>query len=153
MRILYDSKQLQFKDPFGTLVPEQICTLNIHIPSSVQTTAVECIFTREDGGPAMSVDLAYHKKPGPYDIFQGKFSFENRGLYFYFFKITTRNGAFRLFKQGNDTNMEAGDLWQVSCVPADFQTPDWAKGATMYQIFPDRFHRSGKCVLTGKLKP
>ena len=153
MRILYDSKQLQFKDPFGTLVPEQICTLNIHIPSSVQTTAVECIFTREDGGPAMSADLAYHKKQGPYDIFQGKFSFENRGLYFYFFKITTRNGAFRLFKQGNDTNMEAGDLWQVSCVPADFQTPDWAKGATMYQIFPDRFHRSGKCDLTGKLKP
>ena len=153
MRILYDSKQLQFKDPFGTLVPGQACTLNIHIPSSVQTTAVECIFTREDGSPAMSVGLDYHKMLGAYDIFQGRFSFETRGLYFYFFKITTRTGAFRLFKQGNDTNMEAGDLWQVSCVPADFQTPDWAKGATMYQIFPDRFHRSGKCDLTGKLKP
>ena len=126
MRILYDSKQLQFKDPFGTLVPGQTCTLNIHIPSTVQTTAVECIFTREDGSPALSVDLAYHKKLGAYDFFQGKFSFDTRGLYFYFFKISTRTGAFRLFKQGNDTNMEAGDLWQVSCVPADFQTPDWA---------------------------
>ena len=49
--------------------------------------------------------------------------------------------------------MEAGDLWQVSCVPADFHTPDWAKGATIYQIFPDRFHKSGDCDLTGKLTP
>ena len=38
--------------------------------------------------------------------------------------------------------MEAGDLWQVSCIPDDFTTPDWAKGAIIYQIFPDRFHRA-----------
>ena len=49
--------------------------------------------------------------------------------------------------------MEAGDLWQVSCVPADFHTPDWAKGALIYQVFPDRFYKSGECDLTGKLKP
>ena len=49
--------------------------------------------------------------------------------------------------------MEAGDLWQLSCVPADFITPDWAKGATIYQVFPDRFRKAGKCDLTGKLEP
>ena len=153
MRILFDSKQLQFKDPFGTLVPDQTCTLNIHIPSSVQTTAVQCLFTYEDGSPAMTVPMEYRKKMGAYDIFQGKFSLKDRGLYFYFFNIVTRTGGFRLFKQGDDTNMEDGGLWQVSCVPADFTTPDWAKGATMYQIFPDRFHKSGKCDLSGKLHP
>ena len=35
MRILFDSKQLLYKDPFGTLVPGQSCTLHIHIPESV----------------------------------------------------------------------------------------------------------------------
>ncbi len=153
MRILFDSKQPQFKDPFGTLIPDQSCTLNIHIPSTVQTTKVECLFTFEDGSPALTVPMEYRKKMGAYDIFQGKFSFRQQGLYFYFFNIITRSGSFRLFKQGDDTNMEAGDLWQVSCIPADFQTPDWAKGATMYQIFPDRFYRCGKCDLTGKLQP
>ena len=49
--------------------------------------------------------------------------------------------------------MEAGDCWQLSCIPADFTTPDWAKGATIYQIFPDRFHKAGRCDLTGKLEP
>ena len=153
MRILFDSKQLEFKDPFGTLVPDQSCTLHIHIPSSVQTTAVQCLFTYEDGSPAITVPMEYKKKMGAYDIFQGKFSLHERGLYFYFFNIVTRTGGFRLFKQGDDTNMEDGDLWQVSCVPADFTTPDWAKGATMYQIFPDRFCKSGKVDLTGKLEP
>ncbi|MBQ9168565.1 MAG: glycoside hydrolase family 13 protein, partial [Oscillospiraceae bacterium] len=154
MRILFDSKQLQFKDPFGTLVPGQECTLNIHIPSSVQATAVECILTREDGSPALTAAMSYRKKMGAYDVFCGKFSFAERGLYYYYFRIITKTGSFRLFKYGStDTNMEAGGCWQVSCVPADFTTPDWAKGATMYQIFPDRFHKSGKCDLTGKLQP
>jgi len=49
--------------------------------------------------------------------------------------------------------MEAGDLWQLSCIPADFTTPDWAKGATIYQVFPDRFYASGRADVTGKLKP
>ena len=153
MRILFDSKQLMYKDPFGTLAPGQKCTLNIHIPSSVQTTAVECVINREDGKPAQTVPLTYHMKQGAYEIFRGCFSMEDRGLYFYYFKITTRTGSFRLFKQGNDTNMEAGDCWQVSCIPAEFTVPQWAMGATMYQIFPDRFHKAGKVDLQGKLEP
>ena len=46
-----------------------------------------------------------------------------------------------------------GDLWQVSCIPDDFTTPDWAKGAIIYQIFPDRFHKAGQVDLSGKLEP
>ncbi len=153
MRILYDSKLLQHKTPFGTLVPDQICTLTIHIPSSVQANTVICDIDHEDGSHAMNVNLEYKMKKGPYDIFQGKFSFKEVGLYFYFFHITNREGTFRLYKQGDETNMEDGDLWQVSCIPADFKTPDWAKGATIYQVFPDRFHSAGKVDLSGKLEP
>ena len=153
MRILFDSKQSQFKTPFGTLTPEEKCTLHIHIPSTVGAKQVECVLQNEDGSPALIAPMEYAMKQGAYDIFRGNFTLEEPGLYFYFFRITHRNGCFRLFKQGNDTNMESGDLWQVSCIPADFQTPDWAKGATIYQIFPDRFHKSGRCDLSGKLEP
>ena len=154
MRILFDSKQLTFKDPFGTLVPGQNCTLHIHIPVTVQTTAVECLISQEDGAPALTVPMTFQEKLGAYDIFSGSFSLSQPGLFFYYFRIITKTGAFRLFKFGsNDTNMEAGDLWQVSCIPADFTTPHWAKGASIYQVFPDRFYKSGKCDLSGKLKP
>ena len=89
----------------------------------------------------------------PTATFSGEIVLEERGLYFYYFLITNKSGTFRLFKQGDDTNMEAGEMWQVSVIPADFTTPDWAKGAIIYQIFPDRFHKAGKVDLTGKLKP
>ena len=153
MRILFDSKQLQFKDPFGTLIPGQECRLNIKIPASVEATGVECLFSQPDGSRSMEIFLEKQGQDGPYQVFGGSFSFPEPGLFFYYFHITNPNGGFRLFKQGDDTNMEAGDLWQVTCIPEDFHTPDWSKGATIYQLFPDRFCKSGECDLTGKLQP
>ena len=153
MRILYNSKELFHKDPFGTLIPGQDCRLSIHVPCNVQTAKVQCIISREDGAAALTVDMPLSGQKGAYDVFSGTFSFDEPGLYFYYFSIIKKDGAFRLFKYGNDTNMEAGDLWQLSCVPSDFTTPDWAKGATIYQVFPDRFHKSGDCDLSGKLQP
>ncbi len=153
MRILFNSKLLQFKNPFGTLLPEQNCTLRIHIPSELQTVKVECRFSGPDGESVMTVPLDKQGKLGAYDVFAGDFRFATPGLYFYYFYITKPVGGFRLFKLGDDTNMEAGDMWQVSCIPADFTVPEWAMGATMYQIFPDRFCKAGDPDLTGKLEP
>ena len=153
MRILYDSKQPQFKTPFGTLQPGQVCTLHIHIPTSVKTTAVEILLQQENGAPAAAFSMKLQRVCGAYDIYEGEMTLPECGLYFYYFHITTQTGNFRLFKYGDDTNMEAGSMWQISCIPADFTTPDWAKGAVIYQLFPDRYHKSGDCDLTGKLQP
>ena len=154
MRILFDSKRPEYKTPFGCLKPNEICSLNIHIPATVQTTKVTCIVKYDDSNTtAQEIDFQLKSYKGPYEIWSAEFSLADTGLYFYYFYITTPSGGFRLFKQGDDTNMEAGSLWQVSCIPADFKTPDWAKGATIYQVFPDRFHKSGDCDLTGKLEP
>ena len=71
MRILYDSKQPQFKTPFGTLTPGQVCTLHIHIPTSVLTTKVTCVFNHEDGSWAQNAVLAFQMKKGAYDVFHG----------------------------------------------------------------------------------
>ena len=153
MRILFDSKQSQYKTPFGTLTPGQECTLSIHVPATVQAASVTCELLYDDQSPAQSIPMELDSKKGAYDIFKGTFSIPVPALYFYFFRINKSQGSFRLFKLGDDTNMEAGDLWQLSCVPADFRTPDWAKGAIIYQVFPDRFHKGGKTDLTGKLEP
>ena len=153
MRILYDSKQLRFKDPFGTLVPHQDCRLHIHVPASVQAASVTCELLYEDHTAAKTVTLAKVSEAGPYQIFGGTLVLDTPALYFYYFRVHTPLGSFRLFKQGDDTNMEAGDLWQVSCVPESFHTPHWARGAIIYQVFPDRFYKSGDCDLTGKLEP
>ena len=153
MRILYDSKQLKYKTPFGTLTPGQECTMTMQVPKSVRASHVTCHILYESQNQAQEFTLSPAEENGPYQAFRGTFSISLCGLYFYFFRVHTPDGYFRLFKQGDDTNMEAGDLWQVSCVPSVYPTPDWAKGAVIYQVFPDRFHASGKCDLTGKLEP
>ena len=153
MRILYNSRETEFKSPFGTLVPGQTCTINVHVPASVQAEFLTCELLYEDHSPAQSVKLMLDASKGAYQIFRGEFKLDTSALYFYYFRVHTANSCFRLFRQGDDTNMEAGDLWQLSCVPATFHTPDWAKGALIYQVFPDRFYKSGSCDLTGKLEP
>ena len=65
MRILYDSKQPQYKTPFGTVTPEDVCTINIQIPSTVAATGVECIVTYENGDHAFNVPLTYKMKRAP----------------------------------------------------------------------------------------
>ncbi len=153
MRILFDSKQPQFKTPFGTLLPKQECTMHIHIPTNISTTAVQVVFQRENASAYKTVAMEFLQAHGAYDVYKVVFTLEEPGLFFYYFRITTATGAFRLFKLGPDTNMEAGDLWQVSCVPESHTVADWAQGAVIYQVFPDRFYKSGSCDLHGKLEP
>ncbi len=153
MRILYDSKQTCYKTPFGPLVPGQTCTLHLHIPVSVGASQAEVIFEDCYGKPAYHFPMRVSEVRGLYEIYSCCFSLPERGLYFYYFYIVAPTGPFRLFRQGHDTNMEAGEKWQLSCIPADYSTPEWAKGAVMYQIFPDRFFRSGTCDTTEKLGP
>lgn len=153
MRILFDSKKAEFKTPFGCVAPGQTVTLHLHIPTAVSAWKVEIVLCYEDGSPARYHEMYRIEQRGAYDIYEGDFSLFAPGLHFYYFQIHAPHGMFRLFKQGDDTNMEEGGLWQISCISPDFTTPDWAKGAIIYQIFPDRFHRSGKCNLTGKLHP
>ena len=92
MRILFDSKQTQFKSPFGTVTPGQEVTLTIHVPSSVQATGVTCIINHPDDVHAFNVPLTFKMKKGAYEIFQGKFSFKETGLFFYYFYIEKKGG-------------------------------------------------------------
>ena len=153
MRILFDSKKKLHKEPFGCVAPEENCTLRIHIPVSVETSAVQVIFRKDDDGSCKEFSFALKEERGAYQVWETVLSMDTPGLYFYYFTVTGCTGTFRLFKQGSDTNMEAGDMWQLTCYPKDFTTPDWAKGATIYQVFPDRFYKAGECDLTGKLQP
>lgn len=154
MRILFDSKLSQFKTPFGTLLPGQGCRLRVDIPVSCRTVKAEVIFLQDDAlTEAFRAPLAKAEANALYEAWSGEVSLPAAGLYFYYFFITTQNEAFRLYKQGNDTNMEVGDLWQVSCVEDRFPAPEYAKGAVMYQIFPDRFYAAGRCDCTEKLQP
>lgn len=153
MRILYDSKNEAYKFPFGPLRERQSCTVNVKIPCDCGTVSVALVLKRADG--KITEPGFYRAKTADgYDTFRCQFAPEQRGLYFYHFRITTQTGSFRLFRYGeSDTNIEDGAEWQLSVIPAAFTVPAAFCGAVMYQIFPDRFARVGSPDTTGKLAP
>ena len=153
MRILYDSRDTQYKTPFGTIRTGQCCVMHIHVPKSSGATGVRLMLEDCDYHPTGEYPFTLEGSNRYYDIYRCDFSTQHNGLYFYWFYVTKAEGGFRLLRQGRDTNMEAGDKWQLSVIPEDFTTPDFAKGAVLYQILPDRFYKSGDCDLTEKLQP
>lgn len=154
LRILFDSHDPKHKSPFGTVVPKELCAFSVSIPTEVRTTAVHLVFRCDRTGQERAVALGKTGTEGDYEQWGGEVSFPEPDLYFYWFEVRTETGSFRLLKYGDhDTNMEAGDLWQLSCVTAEYPAPDWARGAILYQIMPDRFCRRGNPDLTDKLQP
>ena len=79
MRILYDSKQTCYKTPFGTLLPEQTCTLHIHVPRTVGALRVDCCLRRDDGQWEQAVPMLPDETRGDYEIFSGSFALPAEG--------------------------------------------------------------------------
>ncbi|MBE7042884.1 MAG: glycoside hydrolase family 13 protein [Ruminococcaceae bacterium] len=153
MRILYDSKKAQFKTPFGCLRENEKCTMSLLVPRNCTTKEVQlCI--EDEQGFFLRVPFGKMGEEGEYERFGGVFSLFRRGLYFYYFTVIQEENSFRLFREGYDqTNMEEGEKWQLTCFDENYTTPDEYHGAVMYQIFPDRFAKSGDCDLSEKLTP
>ena len=147
MNILYDSRLTADKRPFGAVWAGQPCRIRIRIPADCQARQV--ILTAE----GLTVTLERQGREGDYDVFRGTFSPDTPGLYFYKFHIWDKNGDYDLFRAGRGTNIGEGALWQLSVLPADYAPPETYRGVVYYQIFPDRFAKSGQCDLTEKLGP
>ena len=151
-RILFDSADSRYKYPFGCVKEGEKCRISIEIPLSCPSEAVILVLEKE-GGQDLTVPLCSLSDDGGYRRYSGEFTLE-KGLYFYYFIIKKADSSFRLFRYGShDTNMEDGEKWQLTCLPADYAPPKDFAGRVMYQIFPDRFNKKGDCDLSGKIKP
>ena len=153
LRILYDSAKQEYKSPFGCIREGEDCHISISVPISSEPIEVKVAFEHEDG-QNLTVPLGFVYDENEYRHFSGDFKIPNAGLYFYYFVVRKKCGSFRLFRYGDhDTNIEDGEKWQLTVLPRDYKIPDGFGGKVMYQIFPDRFHKSGECDLNDKLKP
>ncbi len=155
MRILYDSKQLKYKKPFGCLKTNQECTVNLYIPCFCVTKEVFLNIHNDDRSSVHSFAMDKTSADGDYEIYSCTFSLNGADLYFYHFHISTQDSDFDLYRGGYaDTNISVGDEWQLTVYRSDYDTSHAFKGKVMYQIFPDRFCRGEvQAHCTGKLEP
>ena len=77
-----------------------------------------------------------------YAYFETMVYLETQAIYHYYFSFEA-DGQFQYYKKANitgATSMTKEECWKMS---VGFDVPEWAKGATMYHIFVDRY-RKGK---------
>lgn len=100
-----------------------------------------CIFVlQRDGCEAQSLHM--QNISGGWEL---QLSFAEPGLYFYWFRLGGRRAAL-----GEDRNAgfsDSASAYQILVYRECFATPAWFKGGIMYQIFPDRFFKSGEILV------
>lgn len=144
----FDSLCISHKTPFGCLSPEQGCKIAIRCINQVQNDAKVFLEMRREDGYHLTIPM---KREGEW--LWTRFSLSQVGLYFYLFREELESRERWWGDGGNGNIIQNGNEWQISVIPFGMQAPLWCRGQVMYQIFPDRFHKSGNCDCTQKLTP
>lgn len=152
-RILYSCFSSEDKQPFGAIRQAEPCRMRLRVPTSCPVKTVTLKLWGEDGC-VTAVPLCRAEETDGYIAYRAVFTLTKTGLYRYAFLFDTEISSFTLYCKGKeDTNMEEGTYWQLTCMPRDYDVPRRFMGRVMYQIFPDRFAQNGVCDLTDKLTP
>ncbi len=135
----YNSTDLACKTPFGAVRAGQPATLRLTVPESLGYVDPHLVLTKDREDP-VHYRMRFEGQTPHVNHFSIQIAPTTSGLYFYYFDLYT---DFRKIYRGphgeGELTWTEGQPWQLTVYEPDFQTPDWIKDGTMYQIFPDRF--------------
>ncbi|MCL2630155.1 MAG: glycoside hydrolase family 13 protein [Firmicutes bacterium] len=153
MLLPFDSRNINFKSPFGATDTSTMVKINFPVPHIVGAEKVFMLFR---GKHEFRLELYEYKRDLDFVYFKTSFCLEDSGAYFYRFELHTQNGMQIAGHNGDGKAMLKHFLseWQLTVYKTGYQTPDWLKGGVIYQIFPDRFNRvaDAKSPARGYLK-
>lgn len=87
---------------------------------------------------SMRLAMSYEKTEGNFDYFKIRLVMTEDTIH-YFFEVNA--GKIRCFYNKRGVSKDLQDYYAFTIAPG-FHTPDWAKGAVMYQIYVDRFYNA-----------
>lgn len=147
--IPFNSRDLFFKDKFGSISAGEELHLRLCMPRSFCCNKAIFLIRRDDG--------AYEEREMQWagmcgddaEIWDIHTTVEAEGLYWYHFDYCSSYGRSSVLQCNNGIGGFSGSQfarkdWQLTVTQKNFTTPDWLKGGIIYQIFPDRFYNSGE---------
>ena len=136
----FNSRLPRYKTPFGAIAAGTPVTLRLDVPGSFGYVDPHLVLTKDRENP-VHYRMEYTGQSDGVNHFAVTVTPTTSGLYFYYFDLYT---DFRKICRGPGAEGRLTwvleDSWQLTVYEPDFQTPDWIKSGTMYQIFPDRFY-------------
>lgn len=152
-KLFHDSRNEYYRSPKGAVATDSSVRLAIDITDKeleIDTVKIH-MWQAQSGTICKQLEAASWDKNHYYiDL-----TMPSEGcVIWYYFVIHTTDG--NLFYYGNNDE-QLGDIgsdnkqepkaFQITVFKHDAKTPDWFKQAVMYQIFPDRFYRSGDKII------
>ena len=142
---MFNSRSRKYRDPLGAVADGTSIHFRITLPRELSCSAASLIIQRE-GSQTQVLDMFWCGMNGnTQEWWECDFTPKTPGLYFYHFETRTQRGSQRLSRGfAGDGIFGGNNQWQLTVYDRNFHTPDWLEGGVMYQIFPDRFHKSGQ---------
>ncbi len=144
---IFCSLDSKYKDPVGPVKEGSKVTFKIRMD---KTTVVEnpkmVIFRIDKWDERQEVELSIEESSFSNNYYSCSFEPETPDVYYYYFTMTL-NGKYVEVRKDRFCKACFGgyeqECFQLTVFAKDISVPDFMKGATFYQIFPDRFCNSG----------
>lgn len=141
---IFDCFDTQYKHPFGALRRGQPSMFNVRLPKSMQVSGLTLVMFRP-GFKERFTELELQDETSEDKIYSCVYSPNYVGLHHYYFTGII-DGRRRYIKRrgASEGVFEGEELFQLTVFDENMFMPSFIRGGIMYQIFPDRFAKSGE---------
>lgn len=147
---MFHSRNPIYHNPTGAVQAHTNIHFKLLVPREFRCSAARLMVGEEFTKQVKTLGLFWCGMNGEdHEWWECDFTPEQSGLYFYRFEIDTWRGTLGITSRfGGESGIDEfgapeGECWQLTVFESQYQIPDWLSGGIMYQIFPDRFYRSG----------
>lgn len=145
MPLPFHAWKKEYKSPFGAVPAESPVFFRILVPRSEQCSAASFVVCPDSGEETRHAMYWAGMEGDAFEWWDITFTLGPAGLYWYHFELETGTGRKSIRLTANGEGSFSGSLpFQQTVYEPGFRTPDWLSGGIIYQIFPDRFRRSGQ---------
>ena len=145
MRPIYDTWHLGYKSIFGAVRQFETIRFTIRLPKDINPDFPPVVVLFRTGFKERFINMNEISEEDDCFSYSAEYNARYTDVHYYYFSYTEQ-GIRHYIKRVNchEGMIDHGELFQLTVYSSDYQTPDFLKGGIMYQIFPDRFCKSGK---------
>jgi glycosidase len=144
---MFHSRNPAFRCPTGAVPDGTAVHFKITLPRDLRCSAARLAVTRDADGERRTMGMFWcGMNGGQHEFWECHYTPPEPGLYFYRFFVDAWRGTLAVTRAwgGDGALREEGAPWQLTVYRRGFTVPAWFGQGVVYQIFPDRFFRSGQ---------
>lgn len=145
MKPIYDTWNMNYKSVFGAIRQFETCRFSIRLPKDTIPDFPPVLVLFRTGFKERFLPMNRTAEEEDCYVYTTEYNARYSDVHYYYFSYTCGGVRYYIKKVNcHEGSIDGGDMFQLTVYGKDYKTPEFLKGGVMYQIFPDRFCKSGK---------